>query len=217
MSAAHGGGVSVLEEIQRSVDELQKCDDQGEEFCVPAHLLASRLISRASDVLLSRSSTVSVAADQAVASAKVGLSLGVFQQTTATAFDSTPYAIGALGTPDCFACDLVPLQEDFTLYFAGMDVIGPCRELFSNLLMDSLEALQLSSFQGPQTVVVEPLIANALWRKYSKTDAESLRNWGQAMLIYSYWNEDTSCGLRFGGATRFGDLFDWPSLVNSLR
>lgn len=122
-----------------------------------------------------------------------------------------------MGTPDCYACDKAPVDEDFTLYLAGMDVIGPCRELFSNLLMDALEALQISSFQGAHAVLVEPLIANAVWRKYGQKDADMLKATGKATSIYSFWNEETSCGLRHGSATRFGDLFDWPALVSWLQ
>eukprot|EP00927_Polykrikos_kofoidii_P079963 TRINITY_DN76815_c0_g1_i1.p1 TRINITY_DN76815_c0_g1~~TRINITY_DN76815_c0_g1_i1.p1 ORF type:complete len:460 (+),score=62.96 TRINITY_DN76815_c0_g1_i1:161-1381(+) len=84
-----------------------------------------------------------------------------------------------------------------------------------------MEAIQLASFQGPSTVIVEPFIANAVWRHFSKNDADeltkSLKAEGKSPSIYTFWNKETSCGLRHGNPTRFGELFDWPSLVAQLR
>jgi len=146
----------------------------------------------------------------------VALSHGLFQPARGDHYDPTP-AFESLGTPECFGCDLVSYEEDFTLFLAPLDVIGPCRELFSNLLLDTLEALQLASFQGPHAVLVEPRIANAVWRRYGEEEAQRLRDRGGARSIYSFWKQDAACGLRHGSATAFGDLFDWPALVRWLR
>lgn len=111
----------------------------------------------------------------------------------------------------------MPPEQDFTLYLVPLDAIGPCRELFSNLLLDTLEALQLASFQGPNAVLVEPLIANAVWQRYGVDQAEERQKNGLVTSIYGHWGVDTACGLRHRSSTRFSDMFDWPELVRWLR
>merc|ERR1712226_1270660 len=83
--------------------------------------------------------------------------------------------------------------------------------------MDALESLQLSSFQGPHAVLVEPLISNAVWQRYGVDQAEKRRADGIATSIYSHWTAETACGLRHGSATRFSDLFDWEELIRWLK
>ncbi|CAE7399712.1 unnamed protein product [Symbiodinium natans] len=153
----------------------------------------------------------------------VALFEGLFQLAAGSRYDSSPSAQTALGIPPCYACHQVrpPASAEFTLYITVLDVLGPCRELFSNTFMDTLEALQLASFQGPQVVLVEPFICNAVWQRYGELEAAELHAKaaaeGRKWSIYSNWNSKTACGLRHGSVTPFGVLFDWPALSSWLR
>ncbi|CAK9066704.1 unnamed protein product [Durusdinium trenchii] len=148
---------------------------------------------------------------------RIALSSGLFQKTDGTSYDHSTSAKSALGIPPCYACHQAELNsKPFTLYISVLDVLGPCRELFSNLVLDTLEALQFASFQGPEVVLVEPFISNAVWRQFGEGDAELLHKAKPNASIYKFWNEAGACGLRFGSVTPFGDLFDWRHLTQWL-
>lgn len=217
----------LLEASKEASQSLQGCP-QGEVagfMCAPAEWWPAGVDIFGDDVWLVKGPAGRLLSDQWIRhgggeASFVALSSGLFQRSGSEAFDATPSAMNARGIPDCFACEMLapkPDEEDFTLYLAPLDVVGPCRELFSNLLLDALEALQLASFQGPHATLVEPLIANAVWRRYGQAAAEELRASGKATSIYSFWKEETSCGLRHGSKTRFGDLFDWHALIDRLQ
>ena len=127
----------------------------------------------------------------------VALFNGLFLPGRGFSYDHAPSAQTALGIPPCYACHQVrPTASDFTVYISVLDVLGPCRELFSNIFMDALEALQLASFQGPQVVLVEPFICNAVWQRYGELAAGELRAKALAEgrdsgLFLSYYNKET--------------------------
>ena len=55
--------------------------------------------------------------------------------------------------------------------FAFVDILGPCRELFGNLLSDFVETLAfVRDFPGAR--FVEPSIANAVWRRFKPSQQE---------------------------------------------
>jgi len=201
-----------------TLEKLKRCTlPDTDALCIPASLWPGGLHpTDGTDVWL----THRVAAAKVFAarngSGVVALSRGLFHQSRGDHYDPTP-AADSVGVPECFACDIVPPDDDFVLYLVPLDVVGPCRELFSNLLLDVLEALHLASFQGPTTTLVEPSISNAVWRRYGQREVEQLKQSGRAKSIYSYWNPQTACGLRHGSSTRFGELFDWQALVSWLR
>lgn len=207
-ASAAGNIVDVAKLVRPCVEGL-------DAVCVPAKWWPSGIDTTKGDAWLVRPNISHWQTKVHVGS--IALSRGVFQRSGDEPYDATPHILNGRGVPDCYTCHMLPPGDDFTLYLATLDIIGPCRELFSNLLLDVLESLQLSSFQGPHVTLVEPMIANAVWQRYDQSAAAKLQASGKATSIYSFWNEETACGLRHGSATRFGQLFDWPALVRWLR
>eukprot|EP00913_Durusdinium_trenchii_P020554 g19307.t1 len=209
---AETGANSTYWSVQEMVEAVQWCAHPQPPF--PRYPCAPR--SCEEDVWLLRSPN-SGSGD------RIALSSGLFQKTDGTSYDHSTSAKSALGIPPCYACHQAELNsKPFTLYISVLDVLGPCRELFSNLVLDTLEALQFASFQGPEVVLVEPFISNAVWRQFGEGDAELLHKAKPNASIYKFWNEDSreskcgACGLRFGSVTPFGDLFDWRHLTQWL-
>eukprot|EP00929_Paragymnodinium_shiwhaense_P074315 TRINITY_DN38019_c0_g1_i1.p1 TRINITY_DN38019_c0_g1~~TRINITY_DN38019_c0_g1_i1.p1 ORF type:complete len:1015 (+),score=127.25 TRINITY_DN38019_c0_g1_i1:75-3119(+) len=147
-------------------------------------------------------------------------SFGLFQPSRGGSYSSEPEAT-SLGIPDCAACHAVPQKEPFTIYITSLEQLGPCRELFGSLLMDVLEILNLASFQGPGTVIVEPMIPNVVRHPFTEADAKKQRSSGKADekeedFISRVWRGD-NCRLRHGSLVPFSELFDWSSFVSWLK
>lgn len=196
---------------------LRPCKDVSDLLCVPGDLLPPRVLGdlrwASQEVWLMRANET----PRSLVGRTMALSQGLFHLAKGQGYDPTAAATDTLGVPDCFACNLVPPTDDFTVYWVPVDVIAPCRELFSNLLLDTLEALHISSYQGAHSVLVEPNIANAVWQRYSEAEARHLKESGEYSSIYSFWKESAACGLRHGSAVPFSSLFDWDALVQWLR
>eukprot|EP00435_Cladocopium_sp_Y103_P020157 s2092_g4.t3 len=154
----------------------------------------------------------------------VALSRGLFQPSQGTRYEYFASARNALGIPPCVSCHLQSLpgqepaaKQKFTLYFTVVDVIGVCREQFGNLFYDALEALQIASFQGPDVVLVEPLISNGVRRVLTEKEAAEYQKDSKNPGVFSLFREAGMCTPQYEGTTSFGDVFDWPQLVQWLQ
>lgn len=149
-------------------------------------------------------------AGRSIGHGSAALLRGIFQPVHSGRYEPSASTTESLGIPDCYTCHQVPVEEDFTFYLMPLDIVGGCRELFSNLFMDLLEGLHLVSYQGPHVVLVEPMIPNQVWDLSGKEETE----WRHKS------NEQATqfvCTIRHGSATRFSDLFDWPLLAKWLE
>jgi len=103
--------------------------------------------------------------------------------------------------------------------FAFVDILGPCRELFGNLLSDFVETLAfVRDFPGAR--FVEPSIANAVWRRFkpSQQEVDDVMSGRVGRGIYSFWTPETACGLNHttSTVTSVDVLYDQGVLRNWL-
>lgn len=185
-------------------------------LCAPSAWWKEDLESESGDVWLLRSGESSESRGGATS---VALSSGLFQPSQGTRYEYFASARNVLGIPPCVACHLQEpaAKQKFTLYFTVVDVIGVCREQFGNLFCDALEALQIASFQGPDVVLVEPLISNGVRRVLTEKEAAEYRKDNKNPGVFSLFREAGMCTPQYEGTTSFGDVFDWPQLVQWLR
>eukprot|EP00392_Amoebophrya_sp_AT5.2_P010079 g10132.t1 len=101
-----------------------------------------------------------------------------------------------------------------TIVFSYLATVGPCRELFGNLVFDFVETLQVLSVQGTQSFLQLPRLAYTEYKKFEPLSCPDCSHDDPQ----EYWNQTgRACDVRTGGSVSFAQIFDATHLDRFLQ